>query len=626
MFSWQGLKSNKFLLGTIFSGLLLTAGCGADGAGDPGTDLAPTQRGTYRLADSEYTRNIEIFDNVKRLDDRAAAVAHLAPTQVAFPASVADILAQYEPGDIMATSAGNGLLRRVEAIEFIDEQIIVHTSPADLGDVFASGEIYFARHAEPNLQVPESFRTYRGELDVDGMRVAEQALSGDWSGSLFSWNRDFAGWLNNKIASDHIIVEQASLNFDVGAEFYGDVEFKFGLPPVDLKTLRVGANGQANATLRVRLESADEFHFAKTYVLLSSYDEDAALSLPIKPISILGLVQLQFGARATLDLKADLEGTVAATGEVQLNGNLGAGVERKSGTWQTFYTSGFSPSGYGPDFSGEKSFSAQAKLTTEVSATISDTLTGKLTVQPAIVTVDLSQQIDADSGACPYFFNVNVTGKASGILESVKVPLAGNVSIMSSPSNWTLYDENFLTQSGQLPLPGICDPEYVVPEFGNGARAENHSCQRDLDCRGELTCYRNTCVHKGPIRFSIAWFEDSDLDLEVVTPNGEVVNWLNFAAPSADGLIYDFPQCTGKCFGSGPYVESIYSDSPAQPGTYLVRVTVFENRLGEGRPGDFELLIDDGGKITTEGGSFANAVETGNGSGGYAVEFEYTVD
>ncbi len=603
------------VLGLLLSGTLVAAGCGGDvDLESPGISDVSVQ--TYPLEDTQYTRNIRVFSNVKRLDDRAAMEVSIEPDRLSFPSSVASFLSEYERGDIMATSEGQGLLRRVERIERQGDNLVVFTSGAELGDVFASGEIYYAAHAEPGIQVPESFRSAPVRMQNGDFGTREQALSYDWNQSLFSWNKDFASDINTKIANNYLIVEQASVNFEVGAEFYVDAALK--LPP--LKTLRVGANGTANATLRIRLQSEDAFDFSKTYYLISTDAADAPMKqIAPKSVSVAGLVKLDFGAKASLKITAKLQGKITATSQVELNGNLAGGIEYKSGKWAPYSGVGFSPSGTGPEFDGDKEFEAQAVLDTELTLKISDTVKGNLIVKPAVVTIDLSQKIyqsGAKKGQCPYHFNINTTGSAAGSIDSIKLPIIGNQSIMKSPSNWTMYNKDFLTLNGQLSLPGICDPNYVVPSFGDGGRYPGMTCTESNQCDGGVVCQRNTCVTEGPIRFTAAWFEDTDIDISVISPSGQEVTWYDFSNPSLDGLKYDFPNCTGKCVGNGSFVESIYSVAAAVPGTYTIKLTHVDDRT-EGKGGQVALLIDDNGKLTNEGGQMPAA--------GESISFEYVV-
>lgn len=601
----------------ITCGLLAAAGCG----GQTGDDKAPgdeTTVSTYALEDTAHTRNVRVYDNVKRLDVQAAEAVYIDDNTLFFPADVADALDKYEPGDIMATSAGKGLLRKVNSIERQGDSIIVQTSPASLSQVFASGEIYVATHAQPDLTAPESFRYEALAYDSD-LNTRQQGLGfeKDWSGSLFSWNRDFAPELNTKIQSqlgtDRLVVDEASVSVDVGGEFYADAGATIFPPSFELRTLRVGANGQANATLRVSVVSDDAFDFQKTYYLAST---DPAHQ-PFKQLSeqsfdVAGLIQLNFSGHSKLDLSASVDGTVRATGEVQVNGNIRGGLERKNGTWKTYSDAGLSPSGYAPDFSGQKSFDANATLTTILHVDVADAATGSLTVEPATVTADFMQQINASNGQCPYLFNINVKGEVTGQLEKLSV-LGFDIDIMDSPSSWTMYDRDFMTTEGQVELPGVCDPNWEPPSFGDGGRSGGMMCQEDSDCDGASSCYRNTCVTDGPIRFSVAWFEDTDVDIQVTTPSGEVVDWRSYAHGGRDGLTYDFPMCTGKCFGPGPYVESIYSEDAPQSGKYIVEVVHHDARA----QGDFALLIFHDGQVRHEGGTLP--------AEGESVSFEYTV-
>ncbi len=606
------------VLGLFLSGTLVAAGCGGDVDVDA-PSISDTRALTYPLEDTAYTRNLQVYSNVKRLDDRAAMAVAIEPDRLTFPASVASLISEYERGDIMATSEGHGLLRRIENIERQGDSLVVYTSGAELSDVFASGEIYYASHAESGIEVPESFRYAPVRMQNGDLSTRGQALDlqYDWNQSLFSWNRDFASDINAKIANNYLIVEQASVNFEVGAEFYVDAALK--MPP--LKTLRVGANGTANATLRIRLQSEDAFDYSKTYYLISTDAADAPMKqIAPKSVSIAGLVKLDFGVKSSFKLDASLQGKLTATSEVQLNGNLAGGVEYKSGKWAGYTKAAISPSGTGPEFDGDKEFDAQAVLDTELTVKISDTVKGALTVKPTVITVDLSQKIYQSGdkkGQCPYHFNVNTTGSASGSIDSIKLPIIGTKSIMSSPSNWTLYNKDFLTMNGQLALPLICDPNYVVPSFGDGARYPGMTCNESNQCDSGVICQRNTCVTEGPIRFTAAWFEDTDLDLSVITPSGEEVTWMDFSNPSTDGLKYDFPNCTGKCNGKGSFVESMYSVAAPVPGTYTIKLTHREDRTG-GKGGQVAVIIDHDGKLTNEGGQMPAA--------GESISFQYVVN
>jgi hypothetical protein len=568
---------------------------------------------THPIPDTRHTRNVRVFDNVKRLDDRAAHTVYVDGDTLRFPIDVRDSLAIYEAGDIMATSEGEGLLREVESIRFVGEQIVVDTRPASLAQVFASGEIYVAAHAEPKVPTPESFQYGPVEPGYNGSNVARQPLEADWSGELFSWDRDFSSDINQKIGSQHFSVTQASVGASVGGEFYVDAGAQVWPPSVELNTLRAGVNGNANATLRVKLESSDTFNYDDTIYLASTDSANQPLvALQAQDFDVAGLVRIEFNAHSKLDLSVSATGTISAEGEVAVDGNLRGGLERKNGTWQTYTGAGIEPSGFGPAFDGQKSFTAQAKLTNVIDVNASQAATGYLKIKPATVTVDFSQQIDASSGQCPTNFNVNVKGEVEGQIEKVSA-LGFDFDIMDSPSSWTIYDKNYLTEQGQLEFAGTCDPNYEPPAFGEGDAFEGQMCREDEDCASGIACFRETCVREGPVRFSVAWFEDTDVDLEIITPSGETVNWRDFAQGEEAGFYYDFPRCTGQCFGQGPWVESIFSTSRPEAGTYTINVFHEEAR----NTSDFALTIVDGDDVRHEGGTLP--------AEGEAVSFEYTV-
>jgi hypothetical protein len=607
-------KNARYLLALAATLTLLISGCVEEDVdrSDEGS-AESSMESTHPIPDTRHTRNVRVFDNVKRLDDRAAHAVYVDGDVLRFPISVRDSLAIYEAGDIMATSEGEGLLRKVESIRFVGQQIIVETEIASLAEVFASGEIYVAAHADRQTQPPESFRYAPMEPGYYNGNVARQQLEADWDGELFSWDKDFSGDINNMIGSQHFSVTEASVGAGVGAEFYVDAGAQVFPPSVDLKTLRAGVNGNANATLRVKLESSDTFSYNDTIYLASTDSSHQPLvQLQAQSFDVAGLVDIEFTANSKLDLSVSANGTISAEGEVAVDGNIRGGLERKNGTWTTYSGAGLEPSGFGPAFDGQKSFTAQAKLTNTIDVNVSNAATGYLTVKPATLTVDFSQQINASSGACPTNFNVNVKGEVEGQIEKVTA-LGFDFDIMDSPSSWTIYDKNFLTHQGQLEFAGTCDPDYEPPQFGEGDAFEGQMCREDTDCATGIACFRETCVREGPLRFSVAWFEDTDVDLEIITPSGEKINWRDFAQGGGEDFTYDFPQCTGKCFGPGPYVESIFADSAPETGTYTINVIHEEAR----NPSNFALTIVDDGDVRHEGGKL--------GAEGEAVSFQYTV-
>lgn len=604
----------RFSLAIAAALALLLAGCvqeDIDRSDESSTQSSMTS--THPIPDTRHTRNVRVFDNVKRLDDSAAQVVYIDGETLRFPISARDSLAIYESGDIMATAFGDGLLRRVEQVRFVGDQILVDTSTASLGDVFASGEIYVAAHAERAVQPPDSFKYGPVEPGYQGANIARQPLEADWDGELFSWDEDFSGDINQAIGSPHFSVTEASVGAAVGAEFYVDAGAQAFPPSVDINTLRAGVNGNANATLRVKLESSGAFDASKTIYLASTDTSHQPLvQLQAQDFDVAGLVQIEFTANSKLDLSVGASGTISAEGEVAVDGNLRGGLERKNGTWQTYTGSGIEPSGFGPAFDGQKTFTAEAKLTNTVDVRVSNAATGYLSIRPATLTVNFSQQIDASSGECPNRFNVNVRGDVEGQLEKVSV-LGFDFGIMSSPSSWTIYDKNYMTEQGQLEFAGTCDPNYEPPSFGEGGSFEGQICREDADCASGIACFRETCVREGPVRFSVAWFADTDVDLEVVTPSGETIGWRDFAQGDVDGFTYDFPQCTGQCFGQSPYVESIFSESRPEPGTYTINVIHEEERASS----DFALTIVDGSDVRHEGGKLP--------AEGDKVSFDYTV-
>src|SRR5690606_3107986 len=156
---------------------------------------------------------------------------------------------------------------------------------------------------------------------------------------------------------------------------------------------------------------------------------------------------------------------------------------------------------------------------------------------------------------------------------------------------WTLCDRDVLTRNGQLGIPGICDPNYVVPSFGAGALYPGMVCEESNQGDGGAVCQGNAGVTAGPALFTADCSAATHLDRSVTTPDGTVVDAYDFASPAKGGLKYDFPNCTGKCVEKSSFVESIYSIEAPQPGTYTITLTHFKDRTG-GKSGQVALLID----------------------------------
>ena len=87
-------------------------------------------------------------------------------------------------------------------------------------------------------------------------------------------------------------------------------------------------------------------------------------------------------------------------------------------------------------------------------------------------------------------------------------------------------------------------------------------CVDDEDCGDDQVCFEGTCVGSGELRFSLSWEVRTDLDLHVLTPSGEEVD---YQTPIAGGGELDVDDCAGPCQDpGGTHVENIvFRDAPS---------------------------------------------------------------
>lgn len=103
-------------------------------------------------------------------------------------------------------------------------------------------------------------------------------------------------------------------------------------------------------------------------------------------------------------------------------------------------------------------------------------------------------------------------------------------------------------------------PDIFAPSASTGsdgtleAPGEGVECVADIDCMGAgVVCSSGNCVREGALRFTLQWDAQTDLDLYVQTPGGEILSYQNPGAEDGNGAL-DRDNTTG---GAGS-VENIF--------------------------------------------------------------------
>lgn len=136
-------------------------------------------------------------------------------------------------------------------------------------------------------------------------------------------------------------------------------------------------------------------------------------------------------------------------------------------------------------------------------------------------------------------------------------------------------------------------------------------------------------VGAGRLQVSLTFDKDTDLDLYLVEPNGEVIYYGN--GSSANGGMLDLDSNPG-CYIDGVNNENITYDDQAtiEAGTYTVRVNNYSDCVGQqvnytvvARYNGFELPVV--GNSNPYSGSFAAGTDTGGGETAGTVIFTFNI-
>lgn len=108
-----------------------------------------------------------------------------------------------------------------------------------------------------------------------------------------------------------------------------------------------------------------------------------------------------------------------------------------------------------------------------------------------------------------------------------------------------------------------------------GTAMPGDPCENTIDCTPGSICYSLVCVGEGPLRFSMSWTAETDIDLHVVTPAG---NEIYYGTPEFDAGTLDVDDCVGgDCKVAGAlHVENVFFTDAAPRGTYMFWAVNFD--------------------------------------------------
>ncbi len=233
-------------------------------------------------------------------------------------------------------------------------------------------------------------------------------------------------------------------------------------------------------------------------------------------------------------------------------------------------------SGSGGTGSGTGSYGGTITATGQVLFT--DNSTFNYTFTSASTPTAVFVQIE---GASEYFvvpFSALTSDGAGGYTITFYGPTAGDTQIITSTLTGQINIQVFY---GQVALADLLNAT-----FTGSTDAANWSAPAYVDCVTQA-------VATGDLQFNLTWNTANDVDLHVIEPGGNEIDWTNTSSISGGQLDVD------DVDGYGP--ENIFWAATVPAGTYSVFV---ENFDGDAAPG-YTLTVTKQGVSTTYTGSLA---------------------
>jgi len=211
-------------------------------------------------------------------------------------------------GDLMVSSVGNGLLRKIESITQSGTNVQIQTSQATLVDLIKQGDIDF----KTSLSIS---RIKSIQYNYPGIYL-DTVIDKSTDGTLFNWDID------TEIAPQ--IRLQGSFQYTSDFIFQIQIEILEGL-----KKVKFGFEGTEEFNLA--MVAGKQFNFSKQLTLATVYFLPIFIPIPVPPFTIV--------VAPVLDIKLGLDGYANAniTTSLSQNFNIETGIQYLKGSgWSSY--------------------------------------------------------------------------------------------------------------------------------------------------------------------------------------------------------------------------------------------------------------------------------------------------
>lgn len=222
-------------------------------------------------------------------------------------------------GDIIVSSAGEGLLRRVSSVEIINNEIIIQTSEATLTELIQQGLVDF----QQQLTIPQikSVDYHYGGIALDTLNYK----NGDEA--QFNWNINTV--LYDEDGNVQTTGDQIKLTGDFSCDWLFLAKIDIGL--IDgLKEVKFGF--ESNENLNLQHMTGAEYNFEKNYTLATVNFTPIVVIVGIVPLVFTPQLKIVVG----VDGSANASITTGVTQSVAFESGLQYLKESGWGSYETF--------------------------------------------------------------------------------------------------------------------------------------------------------------------------------------------------------------------------------------------------------------------------------------------------